>query len=1569
TPTTLGTPHAVPQSLPTDSASDATQDQPLDVGATVKEMWEDAAKAFESTCGQSLLKGEVKNFDDLQKKIESTRDLEASLDDEGKKGIQEKTKKLGLELLKYLRVLVEVATEASSLIPSPEYAVKIVSNVLCFVFDTPEAIKGYREAIDQVFSDVSSALSQFHIYASIEHFRSSSLIHQIHLVMVSFIKLSAHVVKYRQGGRADRFIHQLKFVLRDDSGLAKEMDKFRQALQQQRDVEGTVTLAVAVETRNNVFQIDEKLVGIGKTTEETRQGVSAIKDNFDRLEQLNKIRDALSLPETPPADVRTTLSERCLDGTGTWIWSHSAYTAWTAKDTQNPHILFLTGPPSSGKSSVAALIAQRLKVEQKSRTYVAHHFFGAGSRKSGEKNPVLSALKHLAFQIAKVDPTVRKALSKACETWSDSWRRSENLETLWGELRIGTPGSSATYYLVFDGLENLSDDQAKKLISFIVGPKLTGESAGRVRVLASWTDEQFDNFRTNMPPSPPQIRMVEHNGQDMQLVIEKTLTEHKLLQDAKPDSIQQRARDKLFDKLPQSVRGSYSLLQFKLDEAIRVLSMRSSSEALDSVLNQSISSQEGAVKNLQRSLADDEISELNELLKWVLYSLDGWMMLDELEAAMFLFSRTEYLVPLQYIIETKYSSLLKIEDNYVYSQDGLKEYLEKEKVSSSQASYSKKSISMTITIKDVDQEICGNFLWDLAHKAIREKFSFDFATASPNTLSISVDEFESHHTILKQAFEYLGKDPEEQTDSIGPYLVSCLPLHLARLRDLEDQDVAALKPSEQFEIGQNLWRLFKDAEIFQRHKAVFEQVFWTADDMESVKRWLMDSAIVRRLEDKTWRDEVQRATPTRGFMRPLVGIVARGFLRERSWNAENAYDWIKELMSFDQNLQQPVEPAKPDDGVSEASSSSVSWDDVSAWCRDILEMPPDSELDSLWYERLAEAASLQGSNADTLLLYCRAIEKGNPSWLCHRGLGRTYFDERRIAEAIAEMELALKEADREGATPKPEEKDIVELHLLLGQYNFKAGCAQTAEEHYKVVRNSKDAEQARLGELGYLKAKLSRLDSKGTMELLKDTLADDGVEAKMNNVLQMIALDDKHNILISKIFTAAKADPDVLKRIVRVMEAATAAPTSSMPATTKTVGDEARGVLLYDRGVAAYRYKVSSGTDQIVAALRLWKESCEVLGNVGGRNACIVRESAINALALHYFQSALEPHKGSDVGVHIKALAQLAKDESKDGYVSDLRTLLGALHACRREKQEAHTALAMHVRFALQILSDDITENDMFGFMTMWKTLLHYRDFTNAAFALSLVGQPDLLTEALHGLRETIKTDLVAQQYRDMVDRLATETIKIAKDKVPDAAQQIQRIEAAKAHIDNNADAQEPAAAVAAKEFDEGSDGGSKAPESETKDRDTAIHALYDCIDALQRRHTPQIDTSDCAFWTCDGLTPDGEKCENLADFKHVFYHCVYCWNRDFCSDCLERLRKPDSGADITACSASHKWIQIPQQGGDMYVGRWAESARMPREVQPVKGLEHILEVVYDEDGGHMVTLAAWKEALTREWG
>ncbi|OBT82064.1 hypothetical protein VE02_08875 [Pseudogymnoascus sp. 03VT05] len=1500
----------------------------------MSEMWTEAEKAFESICHQSLQRGDVKGFDDVQRMIEEATTPSYSIDAEQKD-----------------------KWEKAKSIPIPESVANITSHALYFVFNIPEAIKGYNDAIGQVFGEVSSALSQFHIYTSIDNV-DPRLVKKIHLVMISFVKLCAHVVKYRQGSRRSRLLQQVKSIFDDDSGIRDEMAVFKQAQKQQRIVEGTITLAVVVESHRDIASVLEDLIVFRKVNEEMHQ---VAQETQKGVQSLNA--------DANTTQTCTNIYNKWVKDTGSWIWEHPAYTAWTTSNKDkdvSSHILLVSGPQSSGKTTASALITKRLE-EQKGRTYVAHYFFPASIKKSNDdNNPVQSALKYMAFQISRVDVNVQKELGKACEAGPGVFRRSaslESLDTLWEELKIGALGPGAVYYLVFDGLENLRDEQAKELLTFVFGPKIAGDLPRRVRVLLSGTNELFDTKPSVVESrSPLRINIEEHNGADMRIMIENALTKEGVLQHTKPDSDQQRARDKIIEKLPQNVSGSYSLLQFGLSDVIRLLSTRTAVEDLDHMLDHSMSSHEAAIKKRQLSLTLDEIRELNELLKWVLFSCDT-PTLGRLEAAMFLSSDTKSLASLKYIIMNKYSAILKVEDDYVYGQDGVQAYLRKEKDTSSKFKDSP-TISMTININNVEQELCAHFLWDLAHKAIREKFNFTFDAASALHSSsqavIAVDEFEANHTIVKLAFKYLEKGHRKQTKDIGRYLVCWLPFHLDRLRCLEDKDMGTLTPNEKLDIGRNLYKLFKDDQVIRRHRANFEQVWWGLEGMENVQKWLTDSAVVRRL-DKTWLDEVYAAArPTRGFLKELVKIVVEGFLREREWEVESAYCWIEKFMSLDhKRLQRSPTPPISDAAISSGSISlslvsgtnHINWDSISNWCQSFLGLQ-DTELNSLWYERLAEAAATQYSKADTVLLfYQRAIEKETPSWLCHRGLGMTHFGQNQTQKSIKHLELALKEAEEEGATPKPAAKDIDGLHLLLGQYNYSAGDVETAATHYSAVRESEDPAQTKEGQLGYLKAVLKFQDAEGMRDLLKTTLATEDGKGRMVSILKMIARDADHDFLISKMFTVAKGHIDLLKGIVCTMETATAMPAptedriAEMSEDDRFADDEARGMLLCDQGFAAYMYKESlSGTEAVGDALQLWKESCNLLSQLEGK------------------------HLG-----HIDVLTELA--EAKSGiYIGSALGFLGALYALRDEKGKAREVLMPRVRVSLQILSDDITENDGVGFWFMFYTLNQYQDFKKAAVALSLLGQPDLVTEALYFEAKDIvgNDNMNKERVLELVTNLAKEAIQAAKTQHPDVSQQIQRINAAREYVDNLAAAAEtgPKPEVDGGHGEEFQD---EQGEQTAQDRETALahRVLYNRLSNLQQVYAVKVDPDSFPVTlTCDGRTPDGKHCDKMADFKHEYYHCTYCSNLGFCRECLKRLRSPDSGAYIMVCNAKRRWLIIPPQGTDMYVGPRAKSVRVPKEVRAVKDDERILVICYGEDGdSEEITVEAWKETLAADWG
>lgn len=215
---------------------------------------------------------------------------------------------------------------------------------------------------------------------------------------------------------------------------------------------------------------------------------------------------------------------------------------------------------------------------------------------------------------------------------------------------------------------------------------------------------------------------------------------------------------------------------------------------------------------------------------------------------------------------------------------------------------------MTINIHNADLELCGHFLWDLSERAIREKFNFELKKASDslhNNAIISVNEFEAHYTIVKRAFQYLEQEPTDQTKKIGQYVINWLLQHLESLRKLEEEGKGRLRPDQQSNIGQNLYKMFRNGELVERHWESFGVGIWWAKEMVSVREWFLDTAIaaVVRKQDKKWCDRMREPdalkNPTKdGYLEEFVRVVVKGLFcdSERSWPVDGAVFWIKEFM-------------------------------------------------------------------------------------------------------------------------------------------------------------------------------------------------------------------------------------------------------------------------------------------------------------------------------------------------------------------------------------------------------------------------------------------------------------------------------------------------------------------------------------------------------------------------------------------------------------------------------------------------------------------------------------------------
>ena len=343
---------------------------------------------------------------------------------------------------------------------------------------------------------------------------------------------------------------------------------------------------------------------------------------------------------------------------------------------------------------------------------------------------------------------------------------------------------------------------------------------------------------------------------------------------------------------------------------------------------------------------------------------------------------------------------------------------------------------------------------------------------------------------------------------------------------------------------------------------------------------------------------------------------------------------------------------------------------------------------------------------------------------------------------------------------------------------------------------------------------------------------------------------------------------------------------------------------------------------------------------MGGGQAFATRAAATRALSRYYFQSMTDGNHSDS----LEDLEQLAKAESS-GAMSDPAGFLATLHSSRGDEARSRKPLSRDMKLALQILSDDQEYNDAYGFSIIKHTLLRIQDLRNSAAALSFCGAPDLVADCL----------MFEAKPNEM---LAYDIVQKARTQVPDSGKQLERVQAAVAHVRVLLD-------DAATPLDE--------------DKKNTYLKMQSKLTELQRKIEQEgVDVRLGGPTYCDGAQKDGKECGQAWDCNHDMYQCLYCTNMAFCEHCWARLvGEPDAqpGVDIFVCSAKHKWLKVPRTGSDLYVGPKAQSVRVPTDMRPAKKRdgsdgadERVLEIYFDEESEE-VPLQTWKDRLATAWG
>lgn len=818
-------------------------------------------------------------------------------------------------------------------------AADICYSAVSFLIEMHARIDRLYEGLAQLFEEISTFLKTFKIYKRIEKFAEvdPELKAITGRLMVSFVDICALSIKLLNGSKWKKFKTVLKVaIMDDDSGIRAELEKFKSLIDQSSRISDAVTLEKVMVSHHEVVQLLKNasetsgqqllyLEGINSGVNVLKADMNENKSQKMHSDQIQELMKKVSINQETAKfsaryleDIRTTP----IPNTGLWLKGITEYQQWAdGVSSATSSLLLLYGGEKSGKSFLIGSIIDELDFQfregrkAESRASVAYYCFSKLDKKLETskfiKNPHLpvTALKSMAVRIAEQNISYSKEMATFWAAKKATDHGNMSCRELWEALQLSAPKADTMHYLIFDGLEVLTESDACELFDVLLSVKNP-----RVRVLAASDkailDASLESMQDRLAGAAlPRIDIELKNGSDIGMFIDNYLSQNGELfgQDVETSKL----KDWLRDKLPGLVKGNFYRLQTALDRfAEDYKRSQSAADIMRNLETADLSQDPTAaakqvVTRLNKSLNNQEIDQLNEMLIWTIY---GWKYLtvDELRAALFLRFKSDPAQPLgaQLTGKGKYEPLFTVEqDQRVFTRDNVQNLLmenaTRKRTKDGLGNGDKPKISMTIQITNADIETVQRFLWDLGERVVFEKFAFENIEARIEAQKgIYVHEVEACLAITLRCTDLLLAEPDDSSATMVDYALIYLPAHLERLKGFVD--AGQVDNSEMQSVVDKLVNLFSDTECIEKHWNRGSNLI--SFGLPVFTWWLYKSSITEsfRPRDRRWLERRDtNKNPKTSCLADIAFMVAEHWLRRRDWEEiEDHARWIYDYITM-----------------------------------------------------------------------------------------------------------------------------------------------------------------------------------------------------------------------------------------------------------------------------------------------------------------------------------------------------------------------------------------------------------------------------------------------------------------------------------------------------------------------------------------------------------------------------------------------------------------------------------------------------------------------------------------------
>ncbi|KAI9370382.1 hypothetical protein BJX61DRAFT_96710 [Aspergillus egyptiacus] len=1172
--------------------------------------------------------------------------------------------------------------------------------------------------------------------------------------LVCFVEICALSIKVMRG---NKMLIALKvFAFDSDEGVSAQLERLASLVERESQMRATlgfesqkISERVIVEARDGTRRVSASVDEL--LTFEKK------KDADSRAERLlSRIENNLDTPSETFKDIQAMfkryLSEQAT-GTGQWLQSDPFYASWVDSPQSHCPILGLTGAQGVGKSFLFAAIINQLQESSSegdkdmTSTSVAYYIFDKD--KNGPS--LLKALQILAWQIAKADIVYRKDLS------SVQTAGVNHVGSLCNVLFGRSSKRDSTFYLLLDGIDQMDKQHLRELLHVLDEWQSgsPGWSRFTLRILLSGRTETMSKVKDQLGDGISVIDIASQNRDDILKFINNEMDKMDILSGSTEQV--KSLRGEILEGLATRTNGDFVSIKLLLDEIstkqrpgeIREIISRSGENRSDTIVR--------TIASLNETLSDEDISDLNELLTWVIFASCP-LSVEELEAVLFLKSGEPSLRPLIEKLRGPYSSIFRMAATNVHlTSDSIGEFLRQ----SSTPGDGEETRNDSTDISEGEVRIVRRFLESVCDPALFAKFGFEEffeRKLKGKSALVAVDPEMAHLKLASACLEVICSiELSPNLDALAEYAIHNFGHHLARA------DPALTPPRHKIALGPRLVKVFTDEKVierFWRTNIAHMERFWGSnpsdiermwshdsrelrknwvyrdDYAEVLLKWLQDSAVTKDLppESKDWVKSLSdKSQPDADFFEHVARVLARQWLHGNTWDILHAF---KALYGYITKIKSRKNPGIPR-AIRDPSPDTIQASDIvnaAEWAR------AQIGLEKLGYEEsrnLARTLEGFGKYTEATDQFKHTSTLAEENRLSPYDLAICYSDQGDLNRAISNLEAAVTRIEG-GEFEKSGEagESLPCMYSALALWYKGIGRDEVALEIYqkqlKVDRFDDETasnlvillhEQARYTDLVELVQSLKNTtDPASGLDLWTKTVQQHSEYISFNEALLALAQGDAEFGLVlesyEKALAAAKGQLIEARKAGNVRE--------------EKIAQSSEISIMIDLA-ELYRQASHGSAAREKCAVDYWLRIMEMDGTHNWWLA--TRQAGVRSqFALFCFDKAMPSH--DMVPEYLQHLEHISSFKKPDDIFwlrwSHPSCLLARYYSLQGNQDKAKSILRFYVKSKLDLLSDDDPLNDCDAYYGLAVLFMFAGDDIDALAAWSLTA-PSNVTEADNG--------------------------------------------------------------------------------------------------------------------------------------------------------------------------------------------------------------------------------------------